>query len=586
MMNFRINIREKRLSLTSNRMQFQNWRLWLMILIVTVNFHLKAEAQKQSGLSDSVLYNGVRIPAVWPPVNMDSSSSEPMPVPYLSAIPKYIPINIGRQLFVDDFLIEKTDMKRQYHQAQKFEDNPVFSPETKEELVTRNQNSAVTYLGHGGVFYDPKDTVFKMFYTAGWRGGMALAISKDLIHWKRPSLGLAGDNIILPSGPLMAGGDNAVWLDLDAKDSMQRYKMITERLVDGAWTQVYKSRSESPTHTLHISADGRIWSQGVVTGRAADYCSFFYNPFRQVWIYSIKQNTKRGRARDYAESKDFLKGASWKNKVFWVGADKLDAPDEKVGDSAQLYSLNAVAYESIMLGEFYIHLGPANKVAEEGRFPKITELKLGFSRDGFHWQRPDRRPFINATRRKGNWDRAYIHGTNGVCLVLGDKIWFPYCAYSGEAPDGATGMYTGASIGMAYLRRDGFASMEAAKKQAALLTRTVTFNGSYLFVNVDCPEGSLKVEILDESNRVIPFFSIQNSVAVSVDKTLQAIIWKGGADLSRLRNKPVKFRFYLTNGKLYSFWVSPDVSGASYGYLGAGSPGNKGVIDNKGINGY
>lgn len=585
-MDYRVYITETKCPFTSIRMQLWDWRLLLMMLIVFNSLHQKVEGQKQSRYSDSVLYNGIHLPAVWPPANMDSSSAEPMFVPYLSNIPKHIPINIGRQLFVDDFLIERTDMKRMYHQAKKFEGNPVLFPQTKEELEPRNDNSAVTYLGHGGVFYDPKDTVFKMFYTAGWRGGLALAVSKDLVHWNRPALGLAGNSIILPSGPLMAGGDNAVWLDLTAKDSMQRFKMITERLVDGAWAQVYKTRSESPTHTLHTSADGRIWSQGVVTGRAADYCSFFYNPFRQVWVYSIKQNTKRGRARDYAESEDFLKGASWKNKVFWLGADKLDTPDKEVGDSAQLYSLNAVAYESILLGEFYIHLGPVNKVAEEGRFPKITELKLGFSRDGFHWQRPDRQPFINATRQKGTWDRAYIHGTNGVCLVLGDKIWFPYCGYSGEAPDGVTGMYTGASVGMAYLRRDGFASMEAAKKQATLLTRTITFNGSYLFVNVDCPEGALKVEILDENNRVVPPFSNQNSVAVSVDKTLQAITWKGVADISGLKDKPVKFRFYLTNGKLYSFWVSPDVSGASYGYLGAGSPGNEGVIDIKGINGY
>jgi len=577
-------INKARLASVQNKIG--NWRPLLMVLAGVFSLQPEALAQAQSPPSKPVLYNGIRLPALWPPINMDSSSAEPMPVPYLLDIPKLIPINTGRQLFVDDFLIEKTDMERKYHQAQKFEGNPVFFPETKDELATRNSNSAVTYLGHGGVFYDPRDTVFKMFYTAGWRGGLALATSKDLIHWTRPSLGLVGGNIILPSGALMAGGDNAVWLDLNTKDSMQRYKLITERLVDGAWTVVYKSRLESPTHTLHTSADGRIWSQGVVTGRAADYCSFFYNPFRQVWVYSIKQNTSRGRARDYQESKDFLKGASWKNKVFWVGADKLDTPDERVGDNAQLYSLNAVAYESIMLGEFYIHLGPANKVAEAGRFPKLTELKLGFSRDGFHWQRPDRRPFISAARKKGTWDRAYLHGTNGVCLVIGDRIWFPYCGYSGEAPDGATGMYTGASIGMAYLRRDGFASMEAGKKQATLLTRPLIFSGSFLFVNVDCPTGSLKVEILDEHNRVIPSFSLQNSLAVSVDKTLQAISWKGGADLSKLKDRPVKFRFYLTNGKLYSFWVSPDTSGASYGYLGAGSPGYDSVIDNKGINGY
>ena len=43
-------------------------------------------------------------------------------------------MDVGRQLFVDDFLIEKTDLKRTYHQAQKHPANPVFKAETAEEL--------------------------------------------------------------------------------------------------------------------------------------------------------------------------------------------------------------------------------------------------------------------------------------------------------------------------------------------------------------------------------------------------------------------------------------------------------------------
>ncbi|HRO69855.1 MAG TPA: hypothetical protein PK951_05725, partial [Chitinophagaceae bacterium] len=130
--------------------------------------------------------------------------------------------------------------------------------------------------------------------------------------------------------------------------------------MDGSWSQNYATRNASPTHTLHTSADGRIWSQGVEMDRASDYSSFFYNPFRNVWVYSIKRNTKRGRARYYAESRNFIKDVEWSKSVYWVGADSLDKPDEQIGDTAQLYSLNAVAYESIILGEFYIHLGPHN----------------------------------------------------------------------------------------------------------------------------------------------------------------------------------------------------------------------------------
>lgn len=536
--------------------------------------------------SDRVLYNGIRLPDVWPPQTQDPMDVSPMQVPYLENSPKIIPIDIGRQLFVDDFLIQETTLERVFHQPKKHEGNPVFYPETSYELNEYHDNSAVTYLGQGGMFYDPEDKVFKMFYTAGWRGGLALATSKDLLNWTRPDLGLAGQNIIIPSGLLMAGGDNAIWLDLNAKDPQQRYKSIKERWVDGDWKKYFATRKELPRHTVHTSADGRIWSQGVPTGSASDYTSFFYNPFRHKWVFSLKRNTERGRARFYFESDDFIQGASWKDAVYWVNADEKDSPDPEIGDPPQLYNLNAVAYESLLLGQFYIHLGPHNKVAEEGQFPKITELHMGFSRDGFHWDRPDRRPFVEATRKEGDWDRAYLHGTMGICLVKGDELWFPYCGYSGVAPDGKKGMYTGASIGMAVLRRDGFASMEATSKKGVLLTKSVRFTGKHLFVNVDCPDGELRVDVLDEKGRVLTQFSAKTSHPIRTDKTLHKVEWETGNDLSALVGKPVKFRFHLTNGKLYSFWVSPEESGASYGYLGGGSPGVEGVRDNQGSNAY
>ena len=526
-----------------------------------------------------ILYNGIEIPKQWPPKSQDPASAEPMQVPYLQNPPQLIPINTGRQLFVDDFLIESTNLTRVFHQAQKWAGNPVFTAQGQNELHPSDGlaagQKAVTYLGHGGVFYDPAERHFKMFYTAGWRGGLALATSQNLVNWYRPELGIAGENLVLPPGRLWAGGDNSIWLDLNAQISSGRFKFMTDRGME----------DKVRTHTLHTSENGLLWSQGVPTGGAGDYCSFFYNPFRKTWVYSIKRN-ERGRARYYSESKDFIKGADWEGAVFWTGADRLDAPDPIIKNEPQLYSLNAVAYESIMLGEFYILLGPSNKICNEGKFPKITEIKLGFSRDGFHWSRPDRTAFIRPTQKEGDWDRGYLHGTTGVCLVMGDEIWFPYTGYSGIAPDGSRGMYTGASIGMAKLRRDGFASMEAKSSKGTLTTRPVTFNGQHFFVNIDCPEGELKVEILDVNNQVIAPFSSINCKPVKGDKTLQIVTWQGSTDLSSLKGKPVKFRFELTNGKLYSFWVSRDESGASYGYLGAGGPGYDGVIDTQGKNAY
>jgi hypothetical protein len=115
--------------------------------------------------------------------------------------------------------------------------------------------------------------------------------------------------------------------------------------------------------------------------------------------------------------------------------------------------------------------------------------------------------------------------------------------------------------------------MDAGENEGALTTRPVRFGGKHLFVNVDAPKGMLRVEILDEGGKVMPRFSADSCIPVAADKTLQAIHWKGVEDLSSLTNQPVRFRFHLRTGKLYAFWVSPEQTGASYGYVAAGGPG-------------
>jgi hypothetical protein len=142
-----------------------------------------------------------------------------------------------------------------------------------------------------------------------------------------------------------------------------------------------------------------------------------------------------------------------------------------------------------------------------------------------------------------------------------------------------------AATGLAILRRDGFASMNIRAEFGTLTTRPVSFRGGHLFVNVDCPKGELKAEVLDSDGNVIEPFTSRNCRGVSADKTLAPVTWRRG-DLSKLAGKPVRFRFHLNNGKLYSFWVSPDRSGASHGYVGAGGPGFTGATDTVGTGAY
>lgn len=520
------------------------------------------------------LYNGIILPKEWPPRIQLRESQEPMSVPYLESPPNVIPIDVGRQLFIDDFLIETTTLKRRFYQAQKYENNPVLKPETKLEMNEGECPVACPF--NDGVWYDPTDQLFKMWYHAGWFDGTGYAISEDGFHWERPDLDIVkGTNRIMAPRPGFRRDGACVWLDNEAHNPNQRFKMF----------QFFRS-PDWEGGEVYTSPDGIHWGELARTETRGDNTSFFYNPFRKKWVFSIRTWQERGRVRAYREHSNFFKAAKWNKDepVFWSRTDKLDPMDTEIGDESQLYDLNAVAYESIMLGLFAIYHGPSNDVCARKGIPKINELIIGFSRDGFHFDRPERRVFIAATRRKGSWDRAYIHASGGVCLIVGDKLYFYYGAWSGESPrlkgsmvgshPQANAMYAGGSTGIAFLRRDGFASMDADKEEGFLITRPVTFNGKYMFVNVNTSEGELLVEVLTEQGELIKPFSLSNCIPMRVNKTLQLVIWKGVDDLSTLTGKTVKIKFHLTNNsKLYSFWVSPERSGVSHGYVAAGGPG-------------
>jgi hypothetical protein len=127
--------------------------------------------------------------------------------------------------------------------------------------------------------------------------------------------------------------------------------------------------------------------------------------------------------------------------------------------------------------------------------------------------------------------------------------------------------------------------MEAGADGGTLTTRPVRFSGEHLFVNMDCPEGKMVVDVLDEQDRPVEGFAAEGCEPVSTDSTLVRVVWRNGASLAKLAGKPVRFRFHLTAGSLYSFWVSPDTDGCSHGYLAAGGPGYPKLTDTVGRKG-
>ena len=187
------------------------------------SFALRAPEDKPE-----TLYNGITLGRPWPP-DWRYAEEHPTVPPYLADRPAVVPIDIGRQLFVDDFLIEQTTMSRAFHKAAYHPANPILKPEhdweTYDDLATRTNkpSNPTAMVFSDGVFFDPKDRVFKMWYMAGYGGKTCLALSPDGIKWEKPSLDVVrkGTNLVHAA----ARDSNTVWLDQFTSDAAQRYKM-------------------------------------------------------------------------------------------------------------------------------------------------------------------------------------------------------------------------------------------------------------------------------------------------------------------------------------------------------------------------
>src|SRR5438128_819632 len=117
-----------------------------------------------------VLYNGIRLPTPWPP-RIKDVPREPVTPAYLTTPPTVIPTDVGRQLFVDDFLVAQTTLTRTHHRPTYHPGNPVLTG----GMVFSD-----------GVWYDPREKIFKMWYMS--KAGTHYATSNDGLAWDKPDL--------------------------------------------------------------------------------------------------------------------------------------------------------------------------------------------------------------------------------------------------------------------------------------------------------------------------------------------------------------------------------------------------------------
>src|SRR5207244_3594283 len=159
---------------------------------------------------------------------------------------------------------------------------------------TKTRSNPAAMVFSYGVFYDPDDRLFKMWYMGGYSQNTCYAFSHDGLAWEKPALDVvAGTNIVTNT----LRDSSTVWLDPTDPDRSKRYKLAYYNGGHGA-LEVY------------LSGDGIHWRKIGDSGPSGDRTTFFYNPFRKVWVFSLRNTPSAAstRYRRYWESRDFAAG--------------------------------------------------------------------------------------------------------------------------------------------------------------------------------------------------------------------------------------------------------------------------------------
>ncbi len=515
----------------------------------------------------NLLYNGIRLPEVWPPEEISFAKKDVIEAPYLKGAdeggnhPEVVDIDVGRQLFVDDFLIESTTLTVTTHKPVEYAGNPILS---RGERGFTSKN--------GGIFYDAEKELYELFFFE--TPNLMYLTSRDGLTWDANA---AYPVLSLPE----AGGYLSVVRNETPDDANPRYLCLV-RYSNYIWDRLLAPQKTGHDHLLtriYYSDNGQTWRLLTDEGPdCGDATTMIYNPFRQTWIFSLRRGYEHRRIREYVECRDIMDVMDFAaiEPVNWLRTDAQDKSHPNYPNiEPELYSFSAIAYESIMLGAFQIFRGPTNDEIKATSVPKITDIALAYSRDGFYYTRPDHSSALESSRDGDAWDCGYLHPNNSVCIIVGDELRFYYSAYQGqEGRDPSTANYsldmTYCRLGVATMRRDGFVSLDGSGE---VITRTMRFDevNDRLFINAKAK--SLRAEIRDADGKVIPGFSLDECVPFSGDSTCAELTFKSGKNLAELKGTDFSIRFIVEDGEFYAFWVSDTEDGESGGFLAGGYDG-------------
>ena len=432
------------------------------------------------------------------------------------------------QLFIDDHLVSaKENVVRKYHPFKKYTNNPVLVVDQPWEHNVVNSTTILP--GEGGSGY-------RMWYYC-WtprndpdRSHALFATSKDGIRWEKPKLGLNTWKVNDSKDNNILGASGSVMHTPDDPDPALRYKSVSP----GKF--LFKSSSDG-LHWQNLSKDS-IFSAGDTGHVIWDPITKKYRGYAKVGAMVSGQ---RRRAVGYSEGTGF---ESWPAMRLIMAPDDFDDRWVKPGSiqRTHFYNCPVVAYQNMYLGFMMVYRAED----DEGYFHGPMFMEIVTSRDGIHWLREegDRPPMLECGPK-----RSFDHGmvTVASLLVVGDQLRIYYGGFDGLHD--YLPFHSG--VGMAMLRKDGFASLDGDDNPGTFTTKRLKGLSGKLHLNCEAGGGLLQVEVLDAGGRVIPGYSKKTFNEPRGDGVDQVVSWEEHEELPP--GKVLRLRFSLKNASIYSF---------------------------------
>jgi hypothetical protein len=435
-------------------------------------------------------------------------------------------IKIGSRLepFLDDYLIEKMDGVELQLQ------HPIL----RETVITFDAPWEGDTSAYVTVFKDGDK--YRMYYrgSAGDSGHEEVtctAESADGIHWTKPNLGLFE----------VAGTkeNNVVWVVKGGHAFAPFKDPNPSAKPEELYKAVAPSKGDANAAVLdaYVSADGYRWKQVgtapiITDGRFDSQNLAFWDAERKEYVCYY---------RDYRNSTREIKRSTSRDFVHWTPGEWVTynlAPE-------QYYTNAIIPYfraPHIYVG-FPKRFVLDRKAVESHPYPGVSDGVFISSRDGlvFHkWLEGFHRPGLD----QGNWTDRNNMAAWGILELKPGEVSIYYSQHYRHPTNG---------IVRTTIRTDGFVSVHAGSKAGEMVTKPLVFDGKELVINYSTSAvGGVQVEIQDAEGKPVSGFALDDCPVIYGDEIERVVKWKSGSDLSSLAGKPIRLRFRMTDGDLYS----------------------------------